>query len=132
ANTDTLVLNLVGQSPTYTAYGFSLRYFLALKDNYFGEHIHFKTLEEYQNSLRQEQGSVAQTGQQPHQASNDLDVMLSLRIDDPRLLLPGHLYDATHNIQVETPYLGIDLRFTNYYMDLDLSLSPLSLSLGSE
>lgn len=132
ANTDTLVLNVVGQSPTYTAYGFSLRYFLSLKDNYFGEHIHFKTLEEYQNSLRQEQGSVAQTGQQPYQASNDLDVILSLRIDDPRLLLPGHLYDATHNIQVESPYLGIDVRFTNYYMDLDLSLSPLSLSLGTE
>lgn len=132
ANTDTLVLDLVGQSPTFTAYGFTIRYFLGLKDNYFGDHIHFKTLEEYQESLRQEPGSEAKTEKPPHHPTNDLDVILSVRVDDPRLLLPRNLYNASHNIQVETPYLGADLRFTNYYMDLDLSISPLSLSLGTE
>ncbi|SPN99580.1 related to CSF1 protein [Cephalotrichum gorgonifer] len=132
ANTDTLVLNLTGQSPTYTSYGFILRYVLCLKDNYFGEHIHFRTLDEYQKSLRTEHGSRAlQSNQQPHQASNDLDIILGVRIDDPRLLLPGNLYDASHNIQVEAASLATDLRFTNYYMDMDLSLSPLSLSLGT-
>ena len=132
ANIDTLVLDLVGQSPTFTSYGFTIRYFLLLKDNYFGEHIHFKTLEEYQESLRHEPGSTTLATRPPHHPSNDLDVILSVRIDDPRLLLPRHLYDASHSIQVETPSLGIDLRFTNYYMDLDLCISPLSLSLGVE
>ncbi|PKS08994.1 hypothetical protein jhhlp_003607 [Lomentospora prolificans] len=131
ANTDTLILNISGQSPIVTAYGFLVRYLLLLKDNYFGEHVHFRTLEEYQESLRQESEPVPlQQNQPPHQVSNDLDVILNVRVDDPRLFLPTNLYDACNNIQVETACLGVDLRFTNYYMDLELSVGPLNLALG--
>ena len=131
ANTDTLIANISGQSPTVTAYGFLVRYLLSLKDNYFGDHVHFRTLEEYQKSLRQEPDSAAaQNSHPPHQISNDLDVILNLRVDDPRLLVPANIYDASNNIQIETASLGIDLRFTNYYMDLEFSVSPLNLSLG--
>ncbi|CAI4210634.1 unnamed protein product [Parascedosporium putredinis] len=90
ANTDTLILNVSGQSPTVTAYGFLIRYLLSLKDNYFGEHVHFRTLEEYQKSLRQQpESTVALNSQPPPQGSNDMDVILSVRIDDPRLLAFG-------------------------------------------
>lgn len=132
ANTDTLILNVSGQSPTVTAYGFLIRYLLSLKDNYFGEHVHFRTLEEYQKSLRQQpEATVALNSQPPPQGSNDMDVILSVRVDDPRLLVPANIYGASNNIQVETASLGVDLRFTNYYMDLELSVSPLSLALGA-
>lgn len=134
ANTDTLVLNISGQSPTVYLYGFLVRYFLQMKDNYFGDHIHFKTLEEYQRTLRVEANDPgsASTNRPPHKKSNDLDIILSIRTDDPRILLPGNLYSARRQIQIEMPTLSSDLRFTNYYMDLDLCLSPLSLSLGND
>ncbi|RYP54846.1 hypothetical protein DL768_000410 [Monosporascus sp. mg162] len=134
ANIDTLVLNVSGQSPTLYLYGFLVRYFLQLKDNYFGDHIHFKTLDEYQQALRAETNSPesASANRPPHKKSNDLDIILSVRADDPRILLPSNLYSARRHVQIEAAALSADLRFTNYYMDLDLCLSPLSLSLGND
>ncbi|KAI1182293.1 hypothetical protein F5B17DRAFT_421045 [Nemania serpens] len=133
-NTDTLVLDITAQSPTFYLYGFLIRYFLLVKDNYFGDHVHFRTLDEYQQSLRVDaQGSHAQAANRPPpKKSNDLDVMLTVRTDDPKIMLPGNLYSAKRHIAIEATSLAADLRFTNYYMDLDLSFTPLSLSLGDE
>ncbi len=133
ANTDTLVLNVSGQSPVATLYGFVIRYFLKLKDNYFGDDVHFKTLEEHQESLRlKENDPVAELDSQPpRKKSNDLDVILSVRADDPKVLLPANVYSARRFVQLDAACVSGDLRFTNYYMDLELVLTPLSLSLGS-
>ncbi|KAI1807610.1 hypothetical protein F4811DRAFT_505312 [Daldinia bambusicola] len=134
ANTDTLVLDVSGQSLTAYIYGFLIRYFLQMKDNYFGDNIHFKTLDEHQEALR---AKVADPDAQPkdrppHKKSNDLDVILSIRADDPRVFLPANMYSAKRYISIEAASLALDLRFTNYYMDLHLCLSPLSLSLGDD
>ncbi|KAH8912894.1 hypothetical protein BR93DRAFT_974330 [Coniochaeta sp. PMI_546] len=133
ANTDTLVLNVTGQSPVARLYGFTIRYFLKLKDNYFGDDIHFKTLEEYQESLRLKESKpeVALANRPPHKKSNDLDVILNIRADDPKVFLPANLYASQRYVQIDTASLSADLRFTNYYMDLDLVLAPLNLSLGN-
>ncbi len=133
-NTDTLVLNVSAQSPVARLHGFVIRYFLKLKDNYFGEDVHFKTLEEYQETLRLVAANpeAEAANKPPPKKSNDLDVMLSLRIDDPKALLPANLYSSNRHIQIDTTLLSVDLRFTNYYMDLDLALAPLNLSLGSD
>ncbi|KAI0870650.1 hypothetical protein GGS24DRAFT_97211 [Hypoxylon argillaceum] len=134
ANTDTLVLDVTAQSLKFYLYGFLVRYFLLLKDNYFGEHVHFKTLDEYQHTLRVDgQGSHAAVATRPPpKKSNDLDVMLTIRADDPTIMLPVNLYSARRHIPIEAASLAVDLRFTNYYMDLDLCFTPLSLSMGDE
>ncbi|KAK0388491.1 hypothetical protein NLU13_4735 [Sarocladium strictum] len=133
ANTDTLILNVHGQSPSAYIYGFVIRYFLLLKDNYFGDHVHFRTLDEYQEMRRQEEANpdAQDANRPPHKKSNDLDVILSIKTDDPRVMLPSNLYSAARYVQFELASLSVDLRFTNYYMDLELELSPLSISLGS-
>ncbi|KAK3906880.1 hypothetical protein C8A05DRAFT_29210 [Staphylotrichum tortipilum] len=133
ANTDTLVLNISGQSPMAYLHGFVIRYFLKVKDNYFGDDIHFRTLEEYQEMLRQKETDpdAELANKPPPKKSNDLDVILSIRADDPKVLLPASLYSSKRYIQIDTASLCLDLRFTNYYMDLELIVSPLNLSLGS-
>ena len=133
ANTDTLTMDITGHSPVITLYGFIIRYILNLKDNYFGEHIHFKTLEEHQSSLRQPQSGagVVAPASKPYQPSNDVDVILNIRVDGPRVLLPANVYSPAKHIVGETATIGIDLRLTNYYMDLDITVSPINLSLGS-
>ncbi|KAK0722273.1 hypothetical protein B0T26DRAFT_749693 [Lasiosphaeria miniovina] len=132
-NTDTLLLNVTGQSPVIHLYGFVVRYFLKIKDNYFGEDVHFKTLEEYQEALRLkgENPEAELATRPPPKKSNDLDVILSIKADDPRFLLVSNLYSAQRHVQIDTASLGLDVRFTNYYMDLDLVVAPLNLSLGS-
>ncbi|KAI0398392.1 putative fermentation associated protein [Xylariaceae sp. FL0594] len=134
ANIDTLLLNITGQGPTLHLYGFLIRHFLQMKDNYFGDYVHFRTLEEYQQALRTEAqgGKLESASGPPPKKSNDLDVVLAIRADDPRVILPANLYTGTRHISIEAPSLATDLRFTNYYMELDLSFTPLSLSYGDE
>ncbi|KAK4103581.1 hypothetical protein N658DRAFT_420724 [Parathielavia hyrcaniae] len=133
ANTDTLVLNISGQSPTARLHGFTIRYLLMLKDNYFGDHIHFRTLEEYQDMLRLRESDpdAELANQPPPKKSNDLDVVLSVRADDPKVLFPAGLYSSQRHVQMDAASLCVDLRFTNYYMDMDLAVAPLNLSLGN-
>ncbi|KAK4179232.1 hypothetical protein QBC36DRAFT_82273 [Triangularia setosa] len=133
SNIDTIVLNISGQSPVAQLHGFLVRYMLVLKDNYFGEDVHFKTLEEYQDMLRlKETDSGAESANKPPpKKTNDLDVILSIRADDPKILLPVNLYSCGRHIQIDTANLALDLRFTNYYMDMELTLAPLNLSLGN-
>ncbi|KAG8167400.1 hypothetical protein KVR01_003089 [Diaporthe batatas] len=130
--TDTLVVNVNGQSPVVHLYGFVIRYVMKLKDNYFGDDVHFKTLEEFQDILDAKQKNPdADLGvKAPFKKSNDMDVMLSVRLDDPKIFLPANLYSSENNVQIDGPQISADLRFTNYYMDLDLVISPLHLSLG--
>ncbi len=131
-NTDTLVLNLYGQSPHVTLYGFLIRYLMLLKDNYFGDTVHFRTVDEYQEQIQsQAHGDGDGQPTPPIKKSNDLDVILSVKVDDPQFAVPTNLYSAKRYIQGELASLAVDLRFTNYYMDLELDLSPLSLSLGT-
>ncbi|KJZ77989.1 hypothetical protein HIM_02626 [Hirsutella minnesotensis 3608] len=133
ANTDTLVLKVHGQSPSVHLYGVVIRYFLLLKDNYFGDHVHFKTLDEYQEQLQAESKKPGGDPglHPPHKKSNDLDVVLSVKVEDPRVILPAHLYSAKRGVQLELADLSVDLRFTNYFMDLEFVLSPLSISLAN-
>ncbi|KAK3365418.1 hypothetical protein B0H63DRAFT_566033 [Podospora didyma] len=133
SNTDTLLLNVTGQSPVVHLYGFLVRYLMKIKDNYFGEDLHFKTLEEHQEMLRMKQDNPEAeiATRPPHKKSNDLDVILTIKADDPKVLLAANLYSSARHMQIDTASLSLDVRFTNYYMDLDLTVAPLNLSLGS-
>ncbi|KAH7314140.1 hypothetical protein BKA65DRAFT_516209 [Rhexocercosporidium sp. MPI-PUGE-AT-0058] len=132
SNTDTLLLNVHGIGATAQFYGFVIRYYLKVKDNYFGDDIRFRTLEEYQNLLRAIQSGEGDVSPQPpHKKSNDLDVILSVSADDSSVILPSNLYSSKNHIRIEIASLAADLRFTNYYMDLEVVLSTLAFSQGS-
>jgi hypothetical protein len=134
SNTDTLVLNVAGQSPVAHLHGFLIRYGLLFKDNYFGDHIHFRTLDEYQEMLRLKaiNPDAEAATRPPYKKVNDMDVILCARVDDPRVLFPANLYTSKRHLIVEGASLAVDLRFTNYYMDFVLAVTPLSLCLGSD
>ncbi|KAH7136449.1 hypothetical protein EDB81DRAFT_79652 [Dactylonectria macrodidyma] len=132
-NTDTLILNVRGQSPHAYLYGFLIRYVILLKDNYFGDCVHFKTLDEHQEQLqlKEKNPDAEDTNQPPHKKSNDMDVVLSVKVDDLRLMLPTNLYSANRFVQAELASISLDMRFTNYFMEIELDVSPVSLSLGN-
>ena len=103
---------------------------ITLKENYFGEHLHFKTLEEYQ-SMSQKRDAEERLQAQQSNRSNDLDILLNIHVDDTRALLPSTIYKSTKSVAVDVPFASADLRITNYYMDLQVDVSPLSVSLGA-
>ena len=127
--TDVLRMSVHGISPKVHLYGFLIRAFMRIKDNYFGEDIHFRTLEEYQKQISQESTSSSSKDTNVHRnkLSNDLDVILSVTAVTAEARLPAHLYSSAESVLLDIPSLGLDLRFTNYYMDLLVAFSPITL-----
>lgn len=128
--TDILLLNVIGVAPQFKLYGFFIRYLMKIKDNYFGDDIHFRTLEEYQSQIHvtEEQKAKDQASGQQSRLSNDLDVILGISAEDSCALFPAHLYSSERNVRLEMPSIAADLRITNYYMDLAVTISPIAVS----
>jgi hypothetical protein len=130
-NTDRLFMDLQAQRLNLELYGWLVHQLMKIKDNYFGDDLHFRTLEEFQGLPT---ATLATDGTdpnaQPIKLSNDLDVILCIAVDGASVLLPANLYSAERSIRADLPYASADLRFTNYYMDLMVSFSPISVALG--
>ena len=127
---DALILNVHGVDPKVQLYGVLIRYFLKVKDNYFGDDIHFRTLEEFQIQMAQREKSDNNIIPNLHhnRLSNDLDVILEIKAENPYILLPAKLYSPVGSISLDMSSLGIDLRFTNYYMDFSLFSSSIAFA----
>ncbi|KAJ5383990.1 hypothetical protein N7517_001901 [Penicillium concentricum] len=129
ALTDTLMLNIDGTSPRLYLFGFLIKSFMTVRENYFGEEMHFKTLEEYQELVYADEPPSNPTGVNPNRKSNDMDVLVHVTVDGPRALLPVNIYDHSECMGLSAASLEADLRFTNYYMDLQFSVTPLKIDL---
>lgn len=130
-NTDRLFMDIQGHKLNLELYGWLIHHFMKIKDNYFGDDMHFKTLEEFQglpSVTLAADGTPADS--QPAKLSNDLDVILCISADESCVLVPANLYAAERGIRADLPFASADLRFTNYYMDLMVNFSPISVSLG--
>ncbi len=122
--TDSLVLNLAGFSPRIFLQGSLIRYCMKLKDNYFGDDIHFRTLEEYQELLFKQKDVTTEPAQFQNKKDNDLDVILNVTFDRVCVLLPANIYSRKENLRLDFLLIEADVRFTNYYMDLQAQFSP--------
>ena len=131
ALTDTLVLNITGGFPSLCLHGFLIRCFIKLRDNYFGEEMHFKTLEEFQGFANSPAHLKSHSAINPNRKGNDLDVMLQITANNACALLPTNIYDHSNALRVTAVCIEADMRFTNYYMDLQTVFSPLEVSLKS-
>ncbi|ODV63743.1 Csf1p ASCRUDRAFT_41311 [Ascoidea rubescens DSM 1968] len=147
---DSIIINCKGENVTFIAYGFSVKYIMTFIENYFGENIHFKTLEEYKNSFNdKDRKSFDANNQQKiinnlkftptlskrkrkkidefQRTENEIDVLFSFCVDDGCLILPNHIYDSDSHMSLSLSNFDVDIRFTNYYMDLQCDISPINL-----
>ncbi|KAJ5899259.1 hypothetical protein N7495_004003 [Penicillium taxi] len=129
--TDTLVLNVSGVSPRLYLYGVLIKAFMGVKENYFSDEMHFKTLEEYRELAYAKEPPLNSTGINPNRKSNDMDVLVRVTVDNPCALLPESIYENSKCSRLRAASLEVDLRFTNYYMDMHFSISPLKVDLQS-
>ena len=131
--TDVLLLNVFGSLLKIDLYGFLIKYLMKIKDNYFGDDMHFRTLEEYQDQITRPEGRNPQdhSAEQHSRLSNDLDVILGITAENSSAALPAHLYSAAEDVRLEILSVMADLRITNYYMDLAISSSPIVISHAS-
>jgi len=129
---DVLRMDLVGYGLSLKAYGFLVRHLINVKENYFGDYLHFKTLEEFQDAGNDLNESNEKTVSLPKpQTANEMDVILCIAAEDATVMFPTNLYSAEEFVRVDVQHGAIDLRLTSYYMDLAINFSPIHFLLGS-
>ncbi|KAI5964047.1 CSF1 [Candida pseudojiufengensis] len=129
-NTANLVeINCIADELSLKFYGFVIRYLFTLRENYFGDHIHFKTFEEYNNeeeSIKSDTVEVEDSYWKMVKYENDVDVLFKFQVRNGLIILPTHLYSSINHIGLNFDMLDIDIRFCNYYMDMQVDFSPVS------
>ncbi|CAI8492305.1 unnamed protein product [Pichia kudriavzevii] len=111
---DTIIIHCTCDDTTLKAHGFVIKYFMSLKDNYFGDHTHFQNLLEFRESF----GKQKEIINEGKQMKNETDLLFSFCVDNGCLVFPCHLYDCSSHLALHFDTLDIDLRNNNYYMDL--------------
>uniref|UniRef100_A0A060TBT7 ARAD1D34562p n=1 Tax=Blastobotrys adeninivorans TaxID=409370 RepID=A0A060TBT7_BLAAD len=117
--TDTLVINANASDVTFVCYGFVLKYLMRVRENYFGEHAHFQTLEEFTSNSRQLTPEYKFT-----KNVNDTDVLLYVYVSNGTIVLPSCIYSPSSHLRLDFAAFDTDVRFTNYYMDLQMDITP--------
>ncbi|KAH3668507.1 hypothetical protein OGAPHI_002261 [Ogataea philodendri] len=125
---DTIIVNCTCEDTTLECYGFIIRYVLLLKANYFGEDIEFQTLAEFLEDFNDK--SAIKNKEDIFnpfavKMRNETDLLFSFCVKNGCLILPSHIYDCESHVALQFEKLDIDLRFNNYYMDLQADFSEI-------
>jgi hypothetical protein len=130
--TDTLRFDIIGTGMWIKAYGFLVRQLINIKENYFGDYLHFKTLEEFQGADEDLAVANLKTASLPKPTSiNELDVILCIIAEDATVMFPTNIYTADEYVSAQLAVANLDLRILSYYLDMGLQLSPLTFLSGS-
>ncbi|KAG2345485.1 hypothetical protein BDR05DRAFT_880204 [Suillus weaverae] len=123
----------------YKALGWSARYLMVLRDNYFGSFTHFSTLVEYldKRSKFNLTGDPLEMKHRPGK-SNSLQVQVSIQLQSGIILLPAGLPgyevrvasdrsfdDIGSSTVMACSMLQLDLRLHDYFMDASLNLNTI-------
>lgn len=127
-NIETLDVQVSASYASVLFYGFLLRYFFNVRNNYFGDHTHFITLEEYQRESKLPRRENLHAGKRPP-VSNVLDVIISIEIIHGAMVLPSRLYEVSEGIRMNFDMMEGDVRFMDYYMGKFTSLYVLTIDL---
>lgn len=129
-NAETEIINVYGRDFTLIAHGFAINYLMTIRENYFGQNYHFQTSEEYYEKLTK--NDVFSEEYEFSRYDPDLDVQMHFDVQNCCLVLPAYLYSAKACIALHFANLAAEMRFTNYYMDLQAELSPMTGYLHKE
>ncbi|KAK7053326.1 Macrophage colony-stimulating factor 1 receptor [Paramarasmius palmivorus] len=138
-NVEQLKLNLMANTVVFKALGWSIRYFMILRDNLFGSFTHFSTLYEYLE--RRERGlTPGDPVQQKYREgkANMMQVEMSVNLLNGMTVLPAGLpgYEISHTNSESTtighcivltfPELQVQLRTHDHYMEMTLNIDTIS------
>jgi hypothetical protein len=115
-NIETLDMQVSASYVSVVFYGFLLRYMFNVRNNYFGDHTQFVTLEEYQREAKLPGKEILHATSKRPPVSNVLDVIIAVQVEKGAMILPSRLYEVSEGIRMHFDMLEADVRFMDYYM----------------
>ena len=118
------VIDVLGTDLQLLAHGATIAYFYRIIENYFGEFRSFQTTAEF----NQQDWELAPPASDFSRQTNEDDVLLNIKVRETAWRIPVKMYSTKDAIVLESSEINIDTRFTNYYMDLQAYVAPISVS----
>lgn len=115
-----IVIRAIGDYVTMKFHGFFVRYLFNIKENYMGDHKHFKTFEEYTAA-----DTESAEPEKYVRADNDVDILFTFQVRHGLIVLPYNFYSSAEHIGLQFDSLDVDLRFTDYFSDLQADFSEM-------
>ncbi|KAF5370617.1 hypothetical protein D9758_002040 [Tetrapyrgos nigripes] len=144
-NVEQLKLAFTARNIAFKALGWSIRYFMILKDNYFGSFTHFSTLYEYLDKIKKGEPPGDPIDLKYREGkSNMMQVEMSVLIKGGLLILPAGLsgYEfgpgsrqavgIGHCVLLSVPELQLHFRMHDYFMEMSLNIDPVSASVEKD
>ncbi|KAI8096420.1 uncharacterized protein BX664DRAFT_382871 [Halteromyces radiatus] len=109
-------------------FGTVIRYLFILRDNYVGNSLHFCTIDEYRQRRAnpEEYLELRKKESEAKPMSDPFELYLLCEIEDGALILPENLYECSHYSQLEFQELQVELRNLDIYMDMYVTISPIT------
>lgn len=137
-NVDKLKVTFTGSHVAFKALGWSIRYYMVLKDNYFGSFTHYSTLAEFleKQSSGEPLGDPVVKKYREGQ-SNMLEVEMAVIIEDSMIVVPcalhsyarpGHLAEDNAagmmgpTLVLHLPQLQLHFRMNDFYMEMSVNI----------
>ncbi|ORZ07569.1 hypothetical protein BCR42DRAFT_150196 [Absidia repens] len=121
-------LKLKFEGAVVKLFGTVIRYILILRDNYVGNSLHFCTIDEYRQR-RADPDAYMELRKKESEAkpmSDPFELYLLCDFEDGALILPENLYECSHYSQLEFQELQVELRNLDIYMDMYVTISPIT------
>ncbi|KAI8339604.1 hypothetical protein BC941DRAFT_254942 [Chlamydoabsidia padenii] len=121
-------LHLKFNNAVVKLFGTVLRYILILRDNYVGSSLHFCTIDEYRQRRADPEAYLEMRKKEADAKpmSDPFELYLLVDIEDGALILPENLYECSHYSQLEFQDLQVELRNLDIYMDMYVTISPIT------
>uniref|UniRef100_D8QC92 Csf1 N-terminal domain-containing protein n=1 Tax=Schizophyllum commune (strain H4-8 / FGSC 9210) TaxID=578458 RepID=D8QC92_SCHCM len=135
---DKLKLTFTGTHVAYKALGWTVRYFMVLKDNYFGSFTHYSTLAEFLEKQKAGEPLGDPVLKKYREGQNNmLEVEMTVLVHDSMLVVPcalhayarpGHLTEDNDagmmgpSLLLRASQLELHFRMNDFYMEMSLNI----------
>ncbi|KAJ3121918.1 hypothetical protein HK098_003270, partial [Nowakowskiella sp. JEL0407] len=121
---DSCVLDIYGSQVNCTMFGYLIRQFLYLKDNYFGEFNTFTTTDEYRKRVLNFGVGKSVKKLKDKASESQMEFVLRLIVTESNILVPENLYSVDNCLMLQVRRGELELRVTPSFIDLQVNLSP--------
>ncbi|CAG8534527.1 10421_t:CDS:10, partial [Acaulospora colombiana] len=131
---ESLSLTIKGKEVNIKLFGFVIRYFIILQQNYFGIFINFMTLKEFldKHDPKRAEKSLNLLSEANKASVDPFEVYMTMIVEDGTIILPENLYNCNQSSTMHFHELQVDLRNLDVYMDMDVTFGPITWLLNTE
>lgn len=120
---DVLDMSLTACNGYLMLSGIAAKHLVNIKENYFGDFVHFTATDDTHDVASVLAASKTdQIKRYNYRQSNGLDVMLGITVDVIDIAMPATLYTTAKRINLNVPSAVVDLRVTNFFLDLQIDI----------